>query len=146
MMADPSEKFKTTKDLTLTEQGPFVLLEFSVSFAALSKKKCILRMATQEEYPPIMSNYGMGTTIVNYYRKVDDKDETVPKLDFGQPSILNTGDAEPFLLGYVDRGKVTQVIHNNLIRAPIFRHKPETTDFLCIRYVCSMRASYVLFC
>ncbi|OWZ55034.1 transcription initiation factor TFIID subunit 1 [Cryptococcus neoformans c45] len=126
MMADPSEKFKTTKDLTLTEQGPFVLLEFS------------------EEYPPIMSNYGMGTTIVNYYRKIDDKDETVPKLDFGQPSILNTGDAEPFLLGYVDRGKVTQVIHNNLIRAPIFRHKPETTDFLCIRQTVNGHVSYHL--
>ncbi|KAK8865758.1 hypothetical protein IAR55_000905 [Kwoniella newhampshirensis] len=115
MMADPSERFKTTKDLTMTEKGPFVLLEFS------------------EEYPPIMSGYGMGTTIVNYYRKKDDKDEHVPKLDFGQPSILNPGDAEPFLLGYVDRGAVTQVIHNNLIRAPIFRHTPGTTDFLVIR-------------
>ncbi|WWD18061.1 hypothetical protein CI109_102508 [Kwoniella shandongensis] len=115
MMADPSERFKSTKDLTMTEKGPFVLLEFS------------------EEYPPIMSGYGMGTTIVNYYRKKDDKDEHVPKLDFGQPSILNPGDAEPFLLGYVDRGAVTQVIHNNLIRAPIFRHTPETTDFLVIK-------------
>jgi hypothetical protein len=61
-VADPSERFKTTKDLTLTEKGPYVLLEFS------------------EEYPPIMSGYGMGTTIVNYYRKKDDKDETVPKV------------------------------------------------------------------
>lgn len=62
LVADPSEKFKTTKDLSLTEKGPYVLLEFS------------------EEYPPIMSNYGMGTTIVNYYRKKDDRDETVPKV------------------------------------------------------------------
>ncbi len=61
-MADPGEPFKTSKDLTLTEKGPFVLLEFS------------------EEYPPIMSGYGMGTTVVNYYRKKDDKDETVPKV------------------------------------------------------------------
>lgn len=56
-------------------------------------------------------------------------------MDFGQPSILNPSDAEPFLLGYVDRGRVTQVIHNNLIRAPIFQHKPASTDFLVIRYV-----------
>jgi len=27
-----------------------------------------------------MSNYGMGTTVVNYYRKKDDKDEFVPKV------------------------------------------------------------------
>ncbi|WVN85623.1 uncharacterized protein L203_100772 [Cryptococcus depauperatus CBS 7841] len=126
MLADPSEKFKTTKDLTLTERGPFVLLELS------------------EEYPPIMSNFGMGTTIVNYYRKIDDKDETVPKMEFGQPSILSPGDAEPFLLGYVDKGKITQVIHNNLIRAPIFRHKPEPTDFLCIRQTINGHSTYHL--
>ena len=57
----------------------------------------------------------------------------ISQLDLGQPSILNVGDAEPFLLGYVDRGQVTQIIHNNLIRAPIFKHQPETTDFLMIR-------------
>jgi transcription initiation factor TFIID subunit 1 len=115
LVADPSERFKTTKDLSLAEKGPYVLLEFS------------------EESPPIMSGYGMGTTIVNYYRKKDDRDDTVPKLELGQPSILNVGDDEPFLLGYVDPGKVTQVIHNNLIRAPIFKHQPEPTDFLVIR-------------
>ncbi|RXK42077.1 transcription initiation factor TFIID subunit 1 [Tremella mesenterica] len=126
ILADPSERFKSTKDLTMTEKGPLVLLEFS------------------EEYPPIMSGYGMGTTIVNYYRKQDDKDEHVPKLELGQPSILNVGDAEPFLLGYVDRGRVTQVIHNNLIRAPIFRHQPETTDFLMIRQTIDGHSTYHL--
>jgi transcription initiation factor TFIID subunit 1 len=89
-----------------------------------------------------MSGYGMGTTLVNYYRKKDDKDDHVPKLDFGQPSILNVGDAEPFLLGYVDKGKVTQVIHNNLIRAPIFRQQAETTDFLVIRHTVSGHSTY----
>lgn len=34
----------------------------------------------QEEYPPIMSGYGMGTTMVNYYRKKDEHDEFVPKV------------------------------------------------------------------
>jgi hypothetical protein len=32
----------------------------------------------------MMSGYGMGTTIVNYYRKKDDKDETVPKVSQSQ--------------------------------------------------------------
>lgn len=35
-LTDPSELFKTTKDLSLTEKGPFVLLEFSVSTCAIS--------------------------------------------------------------------------------------------------------------
>ena len=99
-------------------------------------------LTVQEEYPPIMSGYGMGTTLVNYYRKKDEKDDHVPKLDFGQPSILNVGDAEPFLLGYVDKGKVTQVIHNNLLRAPIFRHTAETSDFLVIRHTVSGHSTY----
>jgi 3-polyprenyl-4-hydroxybenzoate decarboxylase len=68
VLADPSERFKTTKDLTMSEKGPCVLLEFS------------------EEYPPIMSGYGMGTTIVNYYRKKDDKDEHVPKVSCDRSS------------------------------------------------------------
>lgn len=126
MAADPAERFKTSKDLSLTEKGSFVLLEFS------------------EEYPPIMSGYGMGTTIVNYYRKKDDKDDTVPKLDIGQPSILNVGDSEPFLLGYVDPGKVTQVIHNNLLRAPIWKHQPESSDFLVIRQTINGHSTYHL--
>ena len=33
MMVDPSERFKTSKDLTMAEKGPFVLLEFSVKSA-----------------------------------------------------------------------------------------------------------------
>jgi len=39
MMVDPSEKFKTTKDLTMAEKGPYVLLEFSVS-TALYHREC----------------------------------------------------------------------------------------------------------
>jgi hypothetical protein len=31
MSTNPSERFKSTKDLTMTEKGPYVLLEFSVS-------------------------------------------------------------------------------------------------------------------
>lgn len=76
-MADPGERFKTTKDLTMAEKGPYVLLEFSVGV----DDQCVeIALTIQEEYPPIMSGYGMGTTIVNYYRKKDDKDETVPKV------------------------------------------------------------------
>lgn len=127
LVTDPSESFQTTKDLTMSvRRGADILLEFS------------------EEYPPIMSGYGMGTTVVNYYRKKHDKDDHVPKLDFGQPSILNPSDAEPFLLGYVDKGKVTQIIHNNLLRAPVFKHTPETTDFLVVRQTVEGVVSYYL--
>jgi len=34
----------------------------------------------QEEHPPIMSSFGMGSMVVNYYRKRDQQDEHVPKV------------------------------------------------------------------
>jgi hypothetical protein len=56
------ERLRRTSDLTLKETGQFVLLEYS------------------EEHPPIMSNFGMGSVLVNYYRKRDEKDEHIPKV------------------------------------------------------------------
>jgi hypothetical protein len=37
-----------------------------------------------------MSGYGMGTTIVNYYRKKDDKDEHVPNVSDDQGATAQT--------------------------------------------------------
>ena len=37
--------------------------------------------------------------------------------------------------GYVYPGQTVPALYNNLIRAPLFRHKAYPTDFLVIRYV-----------
>lgn len=37
--------------------------------------------------------------------------------------------------GYVYPGQTVPAMYNNLIRAPLFRHKPYPTDFLVIRLV-----------
>ncbi|CAJ0769751.1 7032_t:CDS:2, partial [Entrophospora sp. SA101] len=31
-----------------------------------------------EEYPPILSNIGMGSLLLNYYRKIDSNDTYIP--------------------------------------------------------------------
>lgn len=36
--------------------------------------------------------------------------------------------------GYVYPGQTIPALYNNLVRAPLFRHKPYSTDFLVIRY------------
>ena len=51
-----------TGDLSLRDSSNFVLWEFS------------------EEHPPIISNFGMGSILVNYYRKKNERDEHVPKV------------------------------------------------------------------
>ena len=56
------ESLHRTGDLSLKDTSNFVLWEFS------------------EEHPPIVSNFGMGSILVNYYRKKNEKDEHIPKV------------------------------------------------------------------
>jgi hypothetical protein len=42
MMTDPAERFKTSKDLSLSEKGPYVLLEFSVRLCCAGMCTCLI--------------------------------------------------------------------------------------------------------
>jgi hypothetical protein len=94
----------------------------------------------------------MGSVLVNYYRKKDEKDEHVPKAssiycylciipssdmqqgDLGFPFVLEPQDESPFMkFGYVYPGQTIPALYNNLMRAPLFRQKPYATDFLVVR-------------
>ncbi len=124
---DPNEMLRTTRDLTLKDTGPYVLYEYS------------------EEYPPLLSKIGMGSLLVNYYRKKDAKDEHVPKMDIGEPYLLDVADESPFMkFGNIERGQVQPTLYNNMIRAPLFRHKPAHTDFLLIRSTTKNEIRYYL--
>ncbi|KAG1603315.1 hypothetical protein G6F47_001952 [Rhizopus delemar] len=121
------EAIRSTKDLTLKDNSPFVLMEYS------------------EENPPIISNMGMGTLIVNYYRKTEPKDEFVPNVDIGEPFVLDIGDTSPFMnFGNVEPGQTISVYYNNLIRAPLFRHELKHTDFLLIKSTYKGQTKYYL--
>lgn len=124
---DPAEVLRSTRDLTLKDSGGFVLCEFS------------------EEYPPLLSNLGMGSLLVNYYRKKDAKDDHIPRADLGEAFVLDTTDESPFMkFGSVEPGQTQTVLYNNLIRAPLFRHKPEQNDFLFIRSTTKNEVRYYL--
>ncbi|TIC66273.1 hypothetical protein E3Q03_02238 [Wallemia mellicola] len=122
-----AELLHTTKDLTLKDGTNYALWEYS------------------EEYPSIMSNFGMGSVLVNYYRKKDQHDDHVPKSDFGEPFVLDVADESPFMkLGFVDSGQTIPTLYNNLIRAPLFRHQANPTDFLVIRSTSRHETSYFI--
>jgi transcription initiation factor TFIID subunit 1, fungi type len=105
-----------SKDLTLADNTTSVFMEFS------------------EEYPPIMSNIGMGSKLINFYRKLGSNDETRPKLDIGETSVLDIIDKSPFGdYGHIDPGETTRVLYNKIIKAPIFVHEPNPNDFILIR-------------
>ncbi|KAF9244507.1 TAF1 transcription initiation factor TFIID subunit TAF1 [Melanogaster broomeanus] len=121
------EGLHRTSDLTLKDTSNFVLWEYS------------------EEHPPIIPNFGMGSILVNYYRKKDEKDDYMPRLDLGVPFVLEPQDESPFMkFGYVYPGQTFPALYNNLVRAPLFRHKPYSTDFLAVRSTTKGDTKYFL--
>lgn len=121
------EGLHRTTDLSLKDTSNFVLWEYS------------------EEHPPIVPNFGMGSALVNYYRKKDEKDDYMPKLDLGVPFVLEPQDESPFMkFGYVYPGQTFPALYNNLVRAPLFRHKSYPTDFLAVRSTTKGETRYYL--
>ncbi|CAM0136853.1 hypothetical protein VKS41_007438 [Umbelopsis sp. WA50703] len=124
---DPSENMRTSKDLTLKDNTYFTLLEYS------------------EEYPPIISNTGMSSLFINYYRKKDNEDTYIPNAEVGEPFVLDLSDTSPFFnFGNVEPGQTIPVLYNNLIRAPLFRHKVNDTDFLVFRNTYKGQTKYYI--
>ncbi|KAH6663187.1 hypothetical protein B0J14DRAFT_278412 [Halenospora varia] len=113
------EIFKNTKDLTLAEHySSATLLEYS------------------EEHPIVLSNFGMGNKIINYYRRksAEDNDRPPPEDKVGDVTALLPEDKSPFNhFGEIKPGETVRAIHNAMFRAPIFKHEPKNTDFLVIR-------------
>jgi len=108
------EQFATSKDLMLNDNATAALFEYC------------------EEMPAVLSNFGMGSKIINYHRlKSKDGDERPPKLDLGEQSFLSPDDRSPFAsFGSVHPGETVPTLHNAMFRAPIFKHAPRPTDFL----------------
>lgn len=110
------EIFAKTADLTAADTANIIGLEYS------------------EEYPQILSNFGMGSKIINYYRKELEEDTSRPKAPIGETHVLGVQDRSPFWnFGEVAPGDFVPALYNNMIRAPIFKHNVRNTDFLFIR-------------
>ena len=114
-----TELFKETKDLSLSDHySTATLFEYS------------------EEHPTVLSNFGMGNRVVNYYRRkdADDKERPQPEDKLGDTEVLLPEDRSPFAnFGMVDPGETVRTLHNSMFRAPIFKHEPKNTDFLVVR-------------
>lgn len=121
---DTQAVFETTKDLSLGDNSSVLLLEYS------------------EEYPAMMSNFGMGSRLINYYRRKNLEDTQRPKLDIGETTVLLPEDKSPFsIFGYIDPGQITPALHNGMYRAPVFKQEAKSTDFLVIRNTTGVEGS-----
>ncbi|KAK8074752.1 hypothetical protein PG997_009415 [Apiospora hydei] len=91
--------FKTSKDLSLNDNSSAVLFEYS------------------EQAPVMLSNFGMGSRVINYHRRKDDKEEDskTAKADIGEPHILMPEDKSPFsIFGKVEPGETVPTLHNEI--------------------------------
>ncbi|KAL9576536.1 MAG: hypothetical protein Q9212_007017 [Teloschistes hypoglaucus] len=113
---DTRSLFGTTHDLSLSDNSNALLLEYS------------------EEFPTMMSNFGMASKIINYYRRRSAEDSSRPKLDIGETNLLMPQDKSPFSsFGHIDPGEVCPAVYNGMYKAPLFSQAPKNTDFLVIR-------------
>lgn len=106
--------FKNTKDLTLRDNSTAVLFEYC------------------ERIPTVLSKFGMGNRVINYYRKgADTTSAPPPKKELGETHILLPEDRSPFaIFGTVDPGETVPTLHNQMFRAPLFKHSPREGDFI----------------
>lgn len=101
------------KDLSAKE-GRVVLIEYT------------------EEFPPVITNMGMGAKIRNYYRRKDTNDNHHVAFADGESISLQPEDESPFIAD-LPPGIPVQSFENNLYKVPIFSHTPPVTDFLLVR-------------
>lgn len=122
------ETFKTSRDLSLNDNSTAVLFEYC------------------EEVPTVLSNFGMGSKIVNYYRVNHDADEKpAEKQVIGETKILLPEDRSPFAkFGDVGKGETVPTLWNQMYRAPIFKHEPRKTDFIIGRVTDDSGSNYYL--
>jgi hypothetical protein len=113
---EAADIYSNSKALSMADNSQMLLVEYS------------------EEYPTTLSNFGMGSKLVNYYRRKDENDHSRPKLELGDTQVLLPQDRSPFtIFGNIDPGEMTPTFHNGMYRAPVFQHDAKQTDFLCIR-------------
>lgn len=117
MRGKAHDVFQSTKDLSFNDNSTAVLFEYC------------------EPRPRVLNNFAMGSKIINYHRRKDTKDdESLPKQELGEYRFLLPEDRSPFsTFGTVDAGETVPTLHNEMYRAPVFKHTPRSTDFLIVR-------------
>ncbi|KAI5291923.1 hypothetical protein KEM52_000029 [Ascosphaera acerosa] len=113
---DVKTLYDSTKALSLADNSHVMLVEYS------------------EEYPLMLSNFGMGSRLVNYYRRKNMEDTSRPRAEIGETVVLLPQDKSPFsIFGHVDPGETTTAVVTSMFRVPVWHHQTKPTDFLVIR-------------
>ena len=125
MKGKAHEVFLKARDLSISDNSTAVLFEYC------------------EPRPRVLNDFGMGSKIINYYRRKEaTEEEQLPKQELGEYRTLLPEDRSPFsMFGSVDPGEVVPTLHNEMYRAPVFKHTPRNTDFLITRSTTGVEGS-----
>lgn len=117
MRGKASDIYRTSKDLSMNDNATAVLFEYC------------------EPRPRVLNNFAMGSKVINYYRRKEaTDDDQLPRQDLGEYRTLLPEDRSPFsIFGTVDAGEIVPTLHNEMYRAPVFKHAPKSSDFLVVR-------------
>jgi Protein of unknown function (DUF3591)/Bromodomain/Zinc knuckle len=86
-----------------------------------------------EREPLLLSNVGMATRVINYYRRRTRADKA-DHASLRHGDTVHVAPTEPSpLLGEVPRGDTVRALVNNMFKAPIAEHRTATSDFLLVR-------------
>ncbi|TDH69084.1 hypothetical protein CCR75_009745 [Bremia lactucae] len=113
-------QIKKSSDLNPTAGGKLILIEYT------------------EQHPPMLSNPGMASRILHYWRPPEDNSTGLgilgkkkirksrpkpPDMKMGQVITLGDHDESPFV-GDIPPGRVVTSLNSKLYKVPIFPHKP----------------------
>ncbi|KAH9100247.1 hypothetical protein LEN26_016023 [Aphanomyces euteiches] len=115
-------QIKKSSDLNPTAGGKLILLEYT------------------EQNPPMLSNPGMASRVLHYWRPPDTSDTSKsddpsqkgkakkkkpvpPTVSMGQVVTLDDNEDSPFV-GDVPAGKMVTSMSSKLFKIPIFHHAP----------------------
>lgn len=123
---EPSRRAPPANARTITNSKKLSLKQDTEEFVLLEYS---------EEFPLLLSNVGMSSFLLNYYRKRNVKDSvSLEGCSFGVERILEPNEASPFwIFGDIRPGETLPVIQNNLLRAPLAEHPTQSTDFLLLK-------------
>jgi hypothetical protein len=97
-------------------------------------EKPVMLLEYSEQRPLLMLNVGMAMRVRNFYRKAR-ADTDTSKMTFarGETVVLEPTDGSPFAVGDVAAGATMVALDTPLMKAPLFEHRPRSTDFLLVR-------------
>ena len=98
-----------------------------------------------EQHPMLLSNTGMCSKLITYYRKSHDLDFTQPSNidDNSELVVLDLTDESP-LLADIKPGQSVLTLTNNLYIAPVAKQTCDTNIFILVRYSSNITDEWII--